>query len=239
MKKTYLIVCLFICIFYALFYWSDNQDLNELKKTTESYSDLNLIIHSTCNQEVREKVAQFRFNESHEILIKCLNAGVADAHFELARTLLFELKWARRTYLSNLKRETLTPSDRTALEREVPYRGIIRFNSKDYDQILPYSRTGMIRERKEFYSEVNLACEQFDYLRLFIVELEDYLRSQSSEPENSRIANEWLRVFRSFAGKGSYKPYLEGIPSIQILKQRLTESVSIMKAIEEGTIVVE
>ncbi len=187
-----------------------------------------------CVEEIRRSYENLRFEKAHDQIITCLQTGQRDAHFELARMLLFELKWARRTFVNE---NSQTTSDRIALKREVPYQGIVRMSSGTYQRTLPYSRE---YRPPEFYVQVGAAWEQFDYLRLVVTELRGYLSSAAAQQlKEGKRASLWLKVLDRFAGRDNYRPYTSGLPSVELLVKRLGESVAVMKAIEEGKLKLE
>jgi hypothetical protein len=182
--------------------------------------------------KIRELVNQLRFNEAHRKLVKCLREGNQEAHFELARTLLTEFRWIRQIW----KRKTpLKDKDRLVLERERPHEGIIRVGSLWYELQVPYSRQPL----SDVTFEISGAWQQFDYLRLIIQELRDYLKVTKGKSPNVRQAKNWLSIMRPIAGNLSYRPYRQGFPSVEPLKNRLAEVAALSEAMDSGKLSLE
>ncbi|MBM4137817.1 MAG: hypothetical protein FJ241_13470 [Nitrospira sp.] len=182
-------------------------------------------------ESVHGLMKQLRFSDAHDKLLEYLVKINNEAHFELAQMLLAELKWTRRIITKN---STLTPADKAALEKEKTYRGLIRLDTYQYKTLIPYSR----QINSGLTMQITAAWMQFDYLRLIILELNDYLQSAKSNSANALIAKKWLNVLRPIAGKISYHP-MEGFDSVATLGTRLKELASVAEALDSGKISVK
>lgn len=234
MKALYLGICLItICSFLSC---SENDASREAKKKpniSELYSYLGNIPNGRCAKEAREKVDRLLFNDAHEILIICLNADDTEVHFEVVRTLLFELKWASKMILHN---KSQSSEFKNVLIRELPYRGIVRIDNNTYGLFTPFSRQKI---EEDFYFQYLAAFQQFDYLRLIVLELNEYLQAKSENSFNRVIALNWLKVLQPLAGNKVYEAYVGGMPSVDILVERLGDSAELLKIIEDGKIIID
>ena len=183
--------------------------------------------------QIRKLTSHRRFNEAHEQLVQCLRKGNREAHFELARTLLFELKWSRQIWGRKI---SPTSGDKAAFKRERPHRGIIRIGSLLYELRVPYSRQPEIGN---VTLEIGAAWQQFDYIRLIIRELENYLDVRGANCPNARVAKKWLKVLRPIGGKHPYHPYPDGFPSVEVLTDRLGEVAKLAEAMDSRKLSVE
>jgi len=181
-------------------------------------------------ESINGPMKQLKFSEAHDKLLEYLVKGNNEAHFELARMLLMELKWTRQIITKN---SSPTPTDKAALEKEKTYRGLIRLGTYQYKTLIPYSRQSM---SSGLTMQITAAWIQFDYIRLIILELNDYLQSAKPNSANVLIAKEWLNILRPIAGKISYNPYMKGLDSVDTLGARLKELAPVAEAIDSGKI---
>ncbi len=209
--------------------------IDKIPHTESGKSSAQQQANPTRLQNVEECLQNLQFAKAHEQILICLQEAQPEAHFMLARLLLLEFKWARRTYVQEASQ---TAADKEALKREVPYQGIIRLHPQKYRLVAPYFRQFT---PKDFYTQEGAAWDQFDYLRLITTELHEYLALAEPGSANVTIAREWLSLLERIVEDDPYAPYplMIGPPSIELVKQRLNESVVVLKAIEAGQLIVQ
>lgn len=184
---------------------------------------------SKCIEIYQNYFNNRQFREAQQNIIECLNQGSNVAHFELAKLLLFQMYWSRKLLM---KKDSISIEEIKVFEREIPYQGIYKA-SNQYILKLPYHS---LTPPNSYFVQFGAAAQQFDYLRLIILELETYLSNATDNTTNTSFAKEWLRNLKPLSKEISYNPYMTGFLSQEELFARMAEHLSIIKLINNGVI---
>lgn len=185
---------------------------------------------SNCTENAHEFINQLQFRNATYAIIRCLELGNAEAHFELARLLLFMHKWSRGVFMKSIEKQPPTVSEKATLQREDPFLVIIR---EDGHYRAEYAPPLLARG---LWEQFNVLFDQSDYLRLITFELESYLSSKSPNTQRIITAKEWLKVLRPIAGNTPYNP---SPLSTNDLVARMKSGNELLKAIEQGKLLIQ